>query len=85
MAATENSLRNSTAIAALKDSMHELGDSIVAHHKTTHLDSLIRKTKFWVVFFAALVGLNLLSRYIPGAITLLFQFLGFPNVHIPLE
>jgi hypothetical protein len=85
LSSTENSLRNSTAIAALGDKMHETNDSLGAHCKTTHLDGLIRKTKFWVAIFAALVGFNLISRYIPGAITLLFQLLGVPGVHVPLE
>jgi hypothetical protein len=85
VSATENSLRNSTATAALTEKMHEMSDTLTEHCKSTHLDGLIRKTKFWVAIFAALIGLNLISRYIPGAVTLLFQILGVPNVHIPME
>jgi hypothetical protein len=82
---TANSLRNSSSIDKLMTATHELKDSVDAHHRSVHLNSLITKARFWVVMFATLVGFNLISRYIPGAVTLLFAWLGLPNVHIPLE
>jgi len=82
---TANSVRNSAGIEKLLEKTTELKACVDAHHKTLHLDTLMRKAKFWVTIFAALIGFNLISRYIPSAITLLFQLLGVPGVHLPLE
>ena len=84
-AAAANTARNSEGITKLLTATEELKASIEVHHKSPHLSILMTKAKFWVAVFGSLLGFNLLSRYIPGAITLLFAWLGLPGVHIPLE